>query len=672
MNIYSNFDYVKKGIILLFLAGSLLYGCGSNHSPDSSGSGNTGTSSTGEKTVSSLLQATYTFVSDSNGKGAKSGTTVEMFFQPNGIATLFVANSSDALSYHGSWSYNGSSLHLKFDGSDFHPNVTFPLNLSSSTVKFPFQVFSTSNGSSTWDQTYTGLDEATTMVFEADASDSANPPDEKTAIIDSYKYILARLKVDRSSGDNVGANLTGVSSGSTQNSVNLISAGTSCYDTCGLPSISSVSQTPDGIIINYSDGTQGEILLASWQSPPTSGTPLSPSSLVNDPRIHLIPNPPHDPVDDPKSKTAFIFAPFNDSKFIGLYTGGGHSELSFDVHSNFGQYDNLPLVKKELEQDGYNVEEALDSDVTVENLIKYLGSGSTPGIVVASTHGTSDGYLATGVWLGSSASAGHKSYEALMNKLKGEGYASLTTQKDAFRMVDAPQDGMMKGHDAAYLAIGPGFWEWLESSKGADFSDSLVIIDACSTDATGYLREAIQAKAYFAFNVEVDSDLGGATLRYIVAAMSKYTHSTEETYYNMIRISSKAQEIYKEDTIFQGTDVGVLASQLDAWGYDGTTEINYANNGWLSGKMNAGQIWWLLFAGRWNPDVNIGAKNLADCYSSYWAAGNVGGLANVYCTNADAGSAPTQGEVGYATYLLTGTPLEGISVTKVPRLTLHD
>ena len=70
--------------------------------------------------------------------------------------------------------------------------------------------------------------------------------------------------------------------------------------------------------------------------------------------------------------------------------------------------------------------------------------------------------------------------------------------------------------------------------------------------------------------------------------------------------------------------------------------------------------------------LQTAANNLVTCYQSYWSNNNFGGLSDPFCQNANDGNYPTESEVGYASYLLTGTDLLSFAGTTVPRWTLND
>jgi hypothetical protein len=232
-------------------------------------------------------------------------------------------------------------------------------------------------------------------------------------------------------------------------------------------------------------------------------------------------------------------------------------------------------------------------------------------------------------------------------------------------------------HGDFFLALTPAFWRWLKS-HGVRFDNSLVFIAACSTDASPDLREAISAKAYFAWSGEVYARLNGAVASYIVDSMVRPTHTAEEAYYNIVRVISTGQRIYDEDQDFEkvfARDFPRGSAFLDffrGYGWDGSTLVPYATNGWFDRTMNQGNVWWLVFAGRWDKKAGDGAAALAGCEKDYWQAGERAGLRDAFCNSAAPGGIPARDEVAYATFVLTGKHVLPYSGTPIPRLTLAD
>jgi hypothetical protein len=232
-----------------------------------------------------------------------------------------------------------------------------------------------------------------------------------------------------------------------------------------------------------------------------------------------------------------------------------------------------------------------------------------------------------------------------------------------------------------HVVISTAFWHWLETDDNASFDNSLVFISACDTDATSLLRDVIKAKAYFAFTADVDTKFATAVEEYLVESLARPTHSPEEAFYNMLRIEHSREMIYREDRLFNGV-LGPQGSNasfdiLDGWGWNGSTLAPYRGNGWLSDKVNGGQVWWMLYAARWVKNTTDAAAKLNECLDTYWLKGNPGGLADQYCNAANAGipKDPTSltPDVAYAIYLLTGKPPAGFSPDQLPpRWTMDD
>jgi hypothetical protein len=72
-------------------------------------------------------------------------------------------------------------------------------------------------------------------------------------------------------------------------------------------------------------------------------------------------------------------------------------------------------------------------------------------------------------------------------------------------------------------------------------------------------------------------------------------------------------------------------------------------------------------------DANQGVTKLLNCWNECWTDGASCNLTDPLCTNASPGGKPTANEVGYASYLLRGSPpVLSFDGTLVPRWTLND
>ncbi|MGA2298944.1 MAG: hypothetical protein ABSG15_15475, partial [FCB group bacterium] len=317
--------------------------------------------------------------------------------------------------------------------------------------------------------------------------------------------------------------------------------------------------------------------------------------------------------------------------------------------------------------------------------------GGTPGFIEYNTHGGQDGTLTTGDKI---LEYDKKNFPkniisthlpALKQKLSAEGLDDLLTypNNSSFPTTVRPayiEQNLRPGFNTVFWGLKPKFWEWVQKKHGADFSKSLVYMSACLTDSTPDLREAVKAKAYFAFKKSVSSGFAGAVFQYFCKSLVRPTHSAEEVYYNLIRVANTQQMIYVEDKVLdgqifepKGETPWITMQSFPGYGYDGEEIIPYQTAGWFdTSKVNAGAVWWLLFAGRWGQDADGGSTSLQGCWNDWWKDGNMPGLGDPGCNAATPGKIPSDKEVDYAIYLLTGkTPL-GTKNFKNPRWTLND
>ena len=610
--------------------------------------------------VSALMTVTYSLVKESDGNHPGAGSQVFLVFSANGTAYVYACNASEAEADNGTYSYTGGRLSLHIEQSDLKVNANFALDLSQSQVTMPFQIFSAKPGTSVWQQQPMGLDQGILTAYNA-ATNIAQTVSPAQAADQAYAYARDWVAADNSGGTSDAAEVP----------ARFLPAHSSRVP-CGNYCIASVTSLGDDIKITYKNGQS--VLVSLYDAAPSCSeggcTSLTLSSLASDPRVFLDPTTHADSEFDPPNKVADFIAPVGDIEDPAALTD----------------------MATALKQRGYTVKELLNSDASllaIANLLK-----ARPGFVLVSTHGNTAGQLLTGQSLSTSgffsasklASAQHE----LATELTSEGLQSLT----AFKIGDTPAYYIGEPNCSYLVAFSPSsktctwkvvitptFWQWAESDYGADFGHSLVFISACETDATATLRNAIKARSYFAFTEDVASNFATAVERYLVEALWRPSHSPEETFYNMLRVEKTRQMIYKEDVLLEGV-MGAPGSDasfdiMDGWGWNGSTMVEYRGGGWLSGKVNAGEVWWMLYAARWSPNTATGAANLNNCYKNYWSHGNPGGLASPYCNAANAGipSDPSSlaPDVAYAIYMLNGTTPAGFSPNQVPpRWTLDD
>ncbi len=459
------------------------------------------------------------------------------------------------------------------------------------------------------------------------------------------------------------------------------------YDWPNLPQ--KVKALKNGIEVEYRDGRKVEVLLFSWSPPPSGALVLTPKRLVNDPRVHLNAEPSNDTSCDPDNKTVLYVSPFSSTRVISWFDGiFNRARESGIVPKALSDEFDWDQIEERLTNRGYSSKELLDDSVTVEELIETFTDLKDPGIVIFYTHGTSSGSLCTGEQLTETDDPQEASqkFEEFKERLRRAGHRRLV-DSDGVGMMSVELGLKVPQDSAWFVSIKPPFWNYLQAlvARPVTFNNSLFFTAACYTDDTEHLRNAIRAKAYLAWKVSVSPQLNGAVCRFFIESLARYTRSAEEAYYNLVRVVNTRELICKEDRLLQGkipTSQDAARSPLfqdlqnylfNGYGLAGDRLIRYAGNGWLNpSAVDVGQIWWLVYAGRWGQNAKEGAENLKDCYQKYWSSGNFGRLKSPFCNAANIGKIPKKAEVAYACYLLTGDQPDGYGGQAVPRWTLNE
>ena len=83
--------------------------------------------------------------------------------------------TSPGLGRHGTYSYDDGKLTLHIASDEVTVDSTFELDLNADQPTFPFQAFSTEEGTSTWKRQVLGVMDGTDSVFQAARYDDAVP-----------------------------------------------------------------------------------------------------------------------------------------------------------------------------------------------------------------------------------------------------------------------------------------------------------------------------------------------------------------------------------------------------------------------------------------------------------------------------------------------------------------
>jgi hypothetical protein len=656
------------------------------------------------------METAYSLTRDSSGQVPAAGDSVTLLFAGNGVAWFLATSSGGDLSVKGTWSYANGKISLAFSASGFTRKATFSAKAGASSIVIPFQVFSTKPGTSTW--ATTAVDPAagaeTAVLATAEASAGGLTLDQIVTTAAQYISSVTGAPITAGPGfSSIAGAAAASSSGALRPAVARLGSvhafrgrrplppeapatqlGTVArsaaapgrhsdgfWDDDGI-TVSGVTELGDAVAERLSNGRTVTVVLVS-QTVGGTGTSLEPGPFASDPRTNLVPKAPGISTDDPPVKKAFYFDPFN-ATTVRLWTSANGTYLSSTTYG-FGGDEHFAQEKALLDNDGYQVVQATDGQATAAKLIQEL-SGSTPGLIVVSTHGASDGTLLTGDDFGSNLASALSAMLGVAKSL----HSKYGMPEEDFNLGFAPVQSSTTPTPLTSTYVGsitPGFWSWLRTKGGADFSRSLVFIGACDTDQTPSLRNAIESRAYLSFSPTVTTELVGAIEFYLITEMTRPTVTAEEAYYNMLRVDTTEKAAYTFDEIFNGVFKGQqqfnpkgvnagIYQVLDAYGWDGSAMVPYVGNGWLTKGLDEGEIWTMLWASRWNRDTKQGVSNLEGCWKALWSKLQLGGITST-CQQWTDGNVPSKNEYDYAIYLLTGNNL-GFSRTVVPRFTLND
>ena len=609
---------------------------------------------------------------DSSGWAPNKGAAITLIFSADDVAFIYSADATECLGDQGSYSNAGGRLSLRFHTPDVNVGVTFPLSLAQTEVTMPFQVASTKAGTSLWKQEPLALDTGVFAIFNAEGNNaSGNPTLEQAS---EYAYAYAEAWVAAGSDSAPAFVRPAVRAGGPR-IVTKSSQGPGACSAGGANCITSVQDLDTDLKISFKDGPPVAINLFSW-SAESGGSELGTSPLASDPRVHLDPTVHPDGQYDPTNKTAVLISPFT------------YTVLPWPAHTSLESTSAIHTMASTLESRGYKVTELLGA-ASVKQIVDALKPG--PGYVMFSTHGNAEGDLLTGETVQAQGMYGLSAAQAATlverQHLIDEGLKSLVDY--GAKGLD-PATFFLTEEDCSFLPsagctykviLTPWFWSWLTVDQHTSFQRSLVFISACLTNQNPSLRNSIFALNYLSLQNSVNAKLALAIELYLVKSLARPTRSPEEVYYNMERIQRTNMMIYKEDELLDGVlgyGSDSMSGNLIGWGWDGSKYVNYYAAGFLDMSIvDPSQVWWMLFAGRWDTNAEQGAANLTRCFNDYWSKGSPGGLADQFCNAANAGQLNNKqklrNDVEYAVYLLDGQKPADLPPDEViPRWTLDD
>jgi hypothetical protein len=669
--------------------------------------------------VLALLPMSLSFVSDSDGQVPKAGAGAVLMFEPGGQCSLYREDDSGARATTGTCAFDGQRLQLQFTAPDFTHSGIATLDLTKTTVSLPFRVLSNGSGSSSWTIDQRGIISNLFLVFSSAFLGGTMTAEEAVDRTVAYGQAQADMPADSPAAPASQGIASVVKHDRRTLEICFVVSG------CALVRLYNwVLSKVDGVPLNtqnpiVTSDILDEIHLPGGEVPPdkvvkTDSDPLEKWALffitqkIAVTRVFYI---------DGEDRTSRLYG--WDEILRSVTANDPSGEYGFDNIKSFVAGKGYPVV--ELSNDLATADGTASLANLVLNLLPASKGGShahSPGILYYLGHGGQNGEVIVGDTLDSFHPAGAdendprswadayqgfiqdlfvKLPEAQFPGLAGGLTASAKQGPDRVllkRMYIEGGKPILSGEQGYVhaIAVKPAFWKFIRD-YGADFSRSLVYMDSCDTDATPDLREAISARAYFAYS-DQQTIAATAIFYYLCQNLLRHTHTAEEAYYNVLRILRTKQTIYDEDTLLDGMpnwecDDGILAPLCQAntreqlattfHGYGlgpsatppQTGMVNYLDGAWLTDEK-PGNIWWLLFKHRWY--INSGmVQSLLSCWTDWWSMGDQGPMTVApTCYDEAPGEAPTQDEVATASYMDVGAPVVPTSKLLLPRWTWND
>ena len=382
-----------------------------------------------------------------------------------------------------------------------------------------------------------------------------------------------------------------------------------------------------GCTLEFEDGHQEAVLTETASVAEVSAHKQLIGMMARDPRTH-IPSQPHTAPDDPKSKSAILFAPFDTTPYFAMswqYEGAPEQTVMARVSSHKEEGEDLDYIRKKLEERNYDVKILRNDEATPlalhDSILKHPPA---PGVIYFSTHGgawemeESEGsfdniiVLISGVCLGPVDKEWevHKNSEEVREIIRRsvpKGYSEGETQIGFVgSTVMATWSQSIEGLPVSYLGITNYFFAKIQD-EGADFSTSFFYANGCYTVKNSALIECLGAKMVLGNREGARAYPMFAQARWIFGRLAKRTFSLREVIGLLHHIVKTNVEIFPED--------GWLA-RVDPW--DNYNLTLYGSDGRIA-EIPSFDVLYLCWLARWdakNPEE--GSQALEKTYNEFW------------------------------------------------------
>lgn len=622
------------GLILLLLASAC-----------SSGSGT-------KKSAAPTLPGTYQLIGDLNGTQVKAGATVTLTLRPNGTLSVLAVQPGQRFTDSGTWKVTGATVTIEFKEQGIKGSGTY--DFDGTTLHLPVLVFGDGKGVSEWHRS------GTSPSGSASSSQNAALPDNEKLWDLDHDAAAAGTK----------AYSEAIAKGTARNDA--IAAALATVKSMPDVTDSGLSSNGLNIGITYSDGLKENIVTERLQSKPAgpnwrglagrsrtdAGTCEALAGQSADPRepgregvnpgggygVRLYDQAtqpkPVTSADSPPAKRALLISPQYDVP----HPLHGKPTSIRDVTGA-----NIECLQASLVKASYAVDTILGKagapgkpvgagDQAIQQMITKLTTQKY-GFVYFLGHGylEREGDAFAGIWMGAvdldrpeiKAVLKGKKIDRSLVVAVNEAYTKLFgfTWDPANPVFDFAPDADL----TPSIIVKPAFFTQLRS-KGADFSKSLVFINACSAGKSTLLATAVGPKVFVGWKREMDGTFIADASEAIIDMLT-----------DKARTARAATQLWQIHEKWKATGPALEP------GEDWINLVAFGANLQEYSKIDA-QTYVLIFRLRHGPssassDITQSAKVVNACFNEIWKF-HKGALASPACHALDYGATqPTEGQV---------------------------
>lgn len=592
------------------------------------------------------IEGVYRFIADrpSNMSAAKSADIL-LNVARAGTMTITATKPGEVMTTRGTYKIQGDRMSLNFPELDKSVS-NGPWSLKGDILDLPLQFIGDGPGSSKWKRVKTG-DGPIACFFEAFQRGAASGRPTGVALQAAAEEAKRRSE-ERKKKDPAKTAI-------------------STYE---------IWEKSAACLFNFENGQQELAAVALTPICPPQARPQPRGPLTRDPRTH-IPARPSTAPDDPPSKTAIIFAPFNGVPYFNAVVrpvaGKATPNLELGWSEGFEKYgEDLNALRSGLESCHYHVTVLKDTEATpialYEAAMALKGKGG-PGLIYFSTHGLAglnkDIVLLSGVSIGlaeweDNVHDNDIEYQKLVKQYVPPGYEEEVTHEFfmAKRKVIPVWHQKAMGVPICMMGMTQSFFRRMVEQDGLDLSRSFVYANACFSANNPDLARALRARAYLGNRYAKYLPSAVAEGQCLLSLLIRPTFSVREAAGLMKYVEHNRVTVFypEEDGLAKVMDADL--EQLVLYG-DTQEECDLPDFGAL----------YLCWIARWDAKAPEEAcLSIQKVYNDFWAKGSFSRLRSPVANAGVRGThVPTLEEVEFARHLVCGVPTR-----KGGRFTLND